>query len=147
MNLEGVELKDLKVISDERGAVLHMMKSVEPEFTQFGEVYFSKTNPGVIKGWKCHKLQTQNFTVPVGRLRIVLFDNRADSSTKGKVQEVELSPENYQRLRIPPMIWYSFGTIGNEVAMIANFTDIPHDPNESSVLPLETDEIPFDWRG
>ncbi|PJZ29741.1 cupin domain-containing protein, partial [Leptospira kmetyi] len=83
-------------------------------------------NPGAIKAWKLHTKQTQNFTVPSGRIKLVLFDNREHSSTKGRVQEILLGrPGHYQRVKIPPKIWYGFTCVSDEKALIANFTDIP----------------------
>ncbi|PJZ58158.1 dTDP-4-dehydrorhamnose 3,5-epimerase [Leptospira barantonii] len=144
--LEGVIVTSLKEIFDPKGSVLHMIRVDDPEYKGFGECYFSEVSPGAIKAWKLHTKQTQNFTVPVGKIKLVLFDDRENSSTKGKIQEIILGrPGHYQRVKIPPKIWYGFTCVSEEKAMIANFTDIPHDPNESERLPESDPLVPFTW--
>ncbi|WP_078129392.1 dTDP-4-dehydrorhamnose 3,5-epimerase family protein [Leptospira alexanderi] len=144
--LEGIVITSLKEIFDPKGSVLHMIRVDDPEYNGFGECYFSEVNPGSIKAWKIHKKQTQNFAVPSGKIRLILFDPREDSKTKGKVQEIILGrPGNYQRVKIPPRIWYGFTCVSKEKAFVANFTDMPHDPAESERLPEYDPLIPFTW--
>ncbi len=133
--IAGLLLAPLRVIEDERGAVLHMLRSDAPEFTRFGECYFSEVNPGAIKAWKRHRVQTQNLAVPVGRIRIVVYDAREDSSTRGHREVIELGrPDAYARLRIPPRLWYGFVGLGTTAALVANCADAPHDPEESETV-------------
>ena len=130
--IEGLLLTPLRVIEDERGAVLHMLRADAPEFTRFGECYFSEINPGAIKAWKRHRVQTQNLAVPIGRVRIVVYDGRSGSPTHGLRELIELGrPDAYARLRIAPQLWYGFTGLGTTAALVANCADVPHDPNEA----------------
>ncbi len=124
---------------------MHMIRNDAPFFKKFGEVYFSYVNPGFVKGWKQHREMTQHFAVPVGNLKLVLFDGRPDSSTYQQVQEIVFGRDNYQLVRVPPMIIYSFASAGDQPAMIVNCADIPHRPEESVRLPLDDDSIPYTW--
>jgi dTDP-4-dehydrorhamnose 3,5-epimerase len=144
--IEGVTITALRQISDERGAVLHMLRCDEPEFTRFGECYFSEILPGVIKAWKRHREQTQTLAVPIGRIRMVVFDDRQRSTTQGQVQALELGrADAYLRLRIPPGLWYGFGCISATPALLANCADLPHDPTDSEVRPVDDPAIPYTW--
>jgi dTDP-4-dehydrorhamnose 3,5-epimerase len=135
LQIEGLLLTALPVIPDERGAVLHMLRSDAPEYTRFGECYFSEVSPGAIKAWKRHRLQTQNLAVPIGRIRIVVYDALEDSRTRGRLELIELGrPDAYARLRIPPGLWYGFIGLGITTALVANCADAPHDPLESQAL-------------
>lgn len=145
--IEGVTLTELREISDERGAVLHMLRSDAPDFTRFGECYFSEVAPGAIKAWKRHRLQTQNLAAPVGRIRIAIYDDREGSGTRGKLQVLELGrPDAYLRLRIPPGLWYGFQCISATPALLANCADLPHEPAESEQRALEDPGIPYRWK-
>ena len=136
----------LKQIGDERGAVFHFLKSDSPNYKNFGEAYFSKINGGVVKGWKYHTIAEQNFCVPFGAVKIVVFDNRPDSATCGAVQEILLDDkENYQLLSMPACLWYSFKCISDNYAILANIASIPHLQEESLALPLDVKEIPYKW--
>ena len=145
-NIDGVLIEPLKQIVDERGAVLHMLRRDSDLYTRFGEIYFSVVNPGVIKAWKQHTLMTQHFAVPYGKIRIVLFDDRPSSPSKGILEEHILGrPDNYSLFRIPPLLWYGFMGISNGPSIVANFTDMPHDPQESKNARFDDPDIPFDW--
>lgn len=144
--IDGLVLTELRQIGDERGAVLHMLRCDVPDFTRFGECYFSEVLPGAVKAWKRHRAQTQNLAVPVGRIRIVIFDDREDSPTLGRIQVLELGrPDAYLRLSIPPGLWYGFACIGTTPALLANCADIPHEPSESTTRPKNDPGIPFRW--
>ncbi len=142
VSLAGVAVTPLRQIEDERGAVLHMMRTDAADFTGFGECYFSVVNPGAVKAWKRHRRQTQNLAVPVGRARFVICDTRPDSPTCGKVQVVELGrPDAYVRLHMPPLLWYGFTCISEVPALVANCADLPHDSTESDAVGIDSFEV------
>lgn len=145
--IEGVIVQPLRQIADNRGSVLHMMRSDSELFKQFGEVYFSEIHSGTIKAWKRHKKQTQNLAVPLNKIRLVIYDNRPSSSTHGNIAEYELGrPDHYRLVHIPPMLWYGFQTLGDQTALITNCADQPHDPEETEALPVDSKEIPYQWK-
>ncbi len=144
--IDGVLVTGLRQIVDERGAVLHHMRNDAPEFTAFGECYFSEMVPGAVKAWKRHRKQTQNLAVPIGRVRFVIYDDRESSPTHGGLQVMELGrPDNYRRLHIPLGLWYGFTCLGDRPALIANCADLPHDPKDAELRPENDPGIPFHW--
>ena len=144
--IDGLIVTPLCEIADDRGAVLHLLRSDDPGFFGFGECYCSETLPGAVKAWKRHKMQTQNFAVPTGRLRLVVFDDRPNSPTKGGLEILELGrPDNYVRVSIPPGLWYGFSALSKVPALIVNCADHPHDPLESERLEENTAAIPYRW--
>ena len=143
--IEGVIIEPLKQIVDDRGKVMHMLRADSPSFSKFGEIYFSQVNTGVVKAWKKHKIMTQHFAVPVGEIVLVIFDDRANSKTRGVVQKINTGEDNYCLVRIPPMVWYGFKGISKTPALIANCSDIPHDPSETIKADIADKKIPFSW--
>ncbi len=143
--IEGVKKTPLKQFFDERGKVMHMMKNNSPEFKKFGEMYFSCTNPNAIKAWHLHKKMTLNYAVVSGAIKCVLYDDRPDSSTKGQIDEYFMSPEDYFLLTVPPLIWNGWKSIGNNISIVANCSDIPHDPDEIQRKGIENCDIDYDW--
>tara|TARA_B100001057_G_scaffold184276_1_gene185008 strand:+ start:21809 stop:22267 length:459 start_codon:yes stop_codon:yes gene_type:complete len=145
--IEGIKVIPLTQINDKRGAVFHVLKRTDSHFKKFGEAYFSKINHGVIKGWKFHKRMTQNFSVPFGKLKLVLFDSRQNSKTFGTINEFFLdSKENYNLLQIPPKVWYSFKCISDESCLLLNIADIPHKPEESINEDINSTNIKYKWK-
>lgn len=144
--IDGVIVTPLSQIFDERGKIMHMLRADSPLFTSFGEIYFSCTNPGAIKAWHLHKKMTLNYAVIYGVIKFVLFDDRPGSRTRGCVEEVFLSPENYSLVTVPPLIWNGFKGIGHKAAIVANCSNLPHDPNEIDRKPPFDPSIPYDWQ-
>lgn len=143
--IEGVVIQKLKQIIDERGKVMHMLRSDFPLFTNFGEIYFSVVNSGAVKAWKKHLKMTQHFAVPVGMIRLVIYDGREGSSSFGKIETLEIGEDNYCLVRIPRLLWYGFKGLSSYPALIANCTDMPHDPNEAERCDPFGETIPYNW--
>ena len=143
--IEGMNIKPLKIFRDARGQVMHMIRRDDPLFKGFGEIYFSVVNPGVVKGWKRHLKMVQSFAIPQGNMKLVIYDDRPDSSSKGEVQEIIFGEDNYQLVQLPALLWYSFSPVGDRAAMITNCASIPHDPKESEQIELSDLRIPYRW--
>ena len=144
--IEGVRITDLSIIPYERGAIFHMMRSGDPVFKQFREIYFSKVYPGVVKEWHIHRRITLNYAVPDGMIKLVLYDDRAASTTKGEIMELLIGEENYKLVTTPPNIWNGFRGIGTKVAIVANCATEPYDPKEVERVDPLGSTIPYDWR-
>ena len=144
--IDGVVVHALRQIPDDRGTVMHMMRVTDPHFAGFGEVYFSTIYPGVVKGWHLHKRMIINYAVPHGRIKLVLYDDREGSPTRGTIDEVYMGSGNYVLVQVPPRVWNGFKGVGVETAIVANCASIVHDPDEIVRLdPMHNDVIPYDW--
>ncbi len=143
--IDGVLVHPLKQIPDERGTVRHMLKATDPHFDKFGEIYFSTVYPGVIKGWHLHSRMTINYAVVTGMIKLVLFDDRPNSATRGTVQELFVGDSNYCLVKVPPGVWNGFKGMGTAPAIVANCATIPHDPTEIERLDPLSSKIPYDW--
>ena len=143
--INGVIISELEQIVDERGKVMHMLRCDSALFEKFGEIYFSVVNSGAVKAWKRHLKMTQHFAVPVGKINLVLYDDRTDSTSCGRVEVIEIGENNYCLVKIPPLVWYGFKGISTVPALIANLTDIPHNPDELERMDSFNDYIPYNW--
>ena len=143
--IDGVVVTPLKQIPDERGKIMHMLRSDDPQFERFGEIYFSMVYPGAIKAWHLHTKMTLNYAVVAGMVKLVLYDPRPSSPTKGEVQEIFLGEQNYARVKIPPGIYNGFKGVGTIPAIVANCSTIPHDPAEIQRLDPFSKDIPYSW--
>jgi dTDP-4-dehydrorhamnose 3,5-epimerase len=85
--INGVVIKKLKVIPDERGRLMEILRNDDEIFKQFGQVYVTTTYPGVVKAWHFHKVQSDNFACIIGMIRVALFDARKDSPTYGECSQ------------------------------------------------------------
>jgi dTDP-4-dehydrorhamnose 3,5-epimerase len=143
--IDGVFIKPLQQIPDERGKIMKMLQATDEQFEGFGEIYFSVVQPGAIKGWHIHTKQVQFYAVVFGHIKLVLYDVRDDSPTKGELQEIFMGEDNYSLVRIPTGVYNGFKGYGQTPAIVANCTNVPHDPNEISRLDPFHESIPYDW--
>ncbi len=143
--IEGVVVVPLRKIPDERGTIMHMLRSDAPHFEKFGEIYFATAYPGVIKGWHLHSRQTQNYAVVSGMAKLVLYDDRPESGTRGSLEELFIGDDNYVLVKIPPRIYNGWKCIGTKPALLANCATEPHEPGEMTRLDPFSPEIPYQW--
>jgi dTDP-4-dehydrorhamnose 3,5-epimerase len=143
--IDGVKIIPLKTFLDERGIVRHMLKCTDPHFSRFGEIYFSTIFPGAIKGWHVHRKMELNYATISGNIKLVLYDDRKDSPTYKDLQEIFLGEDNYVLVRIPPHVINGFKAVGNERAIVANCSDIPHDPEEIERFDPFDKRIDYSW--
>ncbi|MEW6434439.1 MAG: dTDP-4-dehydrorhamnose 3,5-epimerase family protein [Myxococcota bacterium] len=143
--IDGVIVSPRRIIPDDRGKVMHAMKATDPEFEKFGEAYFSTIFPGIVKGWHLHKEMIINYVVPVGMIKLVVYDDREGSRTKGELNEFYIGQDNYQLVKVPPFLWNGFACVGPTPALVLNVASIPHDPGEIVRLDPHKSHIPYDW--
>ena len=145
--IDGVSVKRLKVIPDERGRLMEIVRSDDEDFTKFGQVYMTTCLPGVVKGWHYHKIQTDYMAVVSGMMKIVLYDGRSDSTTHGRIEEYFAGEHNPIRLTIPPGVLHGFTCVGTREGIVINTVTEPYrydDPDEYRVDPHDND-IPYEW--
>lgn len=145
--IQDVRTKNLKVIPDERGRLMEILRCDDDFFSRFGQVYMTTAYPGVVKGWHYHLLQDDNFAVVKGMIKLVIFDRRLDSSTYGEANEFFIGEHRPMLVHIPRGVLHGFKGIGTEEAIIVNFVTEPYNydtPDEYRVDP-HNGEIPYDW--
>ena len=146
--IDGVKIKKLNTIRDSRGHLMEMFRSDWPEFQKFGQAYVTVCNPGYAKAWHYHKKQTDNFICIKNTARVVLYDDRKNSKTKGKINEFVIGEKNPLLLQIPPLVRHGFRAQGKQKAYIVNIPDVLYNykkPDEFR-LPFNDKSIPYDWK-
>ena len=83
--ISGVKIIKKSIIADDRGRIMHVLRSTDNLLKDFGELYCSTVYPKIVKGWHLHKFVTINYFVLSGSIKFVLFDNRKNSTTKNQI--------------------------------------------------------------
>lgn len=147
LDMNGVKIKKLSVIPDERGWLMEILRCDDVFFENFGQVYLTTAYPGVVKAWHYHKKQTDNFTCIHGMMKVVLYDARTDSSTFRGLMELFIGERNPILISVPPGVYHGFKGIGTETAYFLSIPTLPYnyaDPDEFRLSP-DSPEIPYDW--
>jgi dTDP-4-dehydrorhamnose 3,5-epimerase len=144
--IHGVRTKTLRVMPDERGWLMEILRGDEELFSKFGQVYVSATYPGVVKAWHYHKEQVDHFACVAGMVKLVLIDTRADSPTNGAVNEFFLGSQNPTLVQVPNLVYHGWKCISTDVSLVINVPTEPYryaDPDEYRLDPHGT--LPYDW--
>ncbi len=146
-SIDGVIVKNLRVIPDERGWLMEILRCDDPLFKTFGQVYVTTAYPGVVKAWHFHKKQTDNFTCIRGMMKVVLYDARTDSPTYRNLMELFVGEKNPALISVPPGVMHGFKGIGTDTAYFLSIPTLPYnyqEPDEFRLSP-DTRDIPYDW--
>lgn len=145
--IDGVQTKELKLNSDERGWLVEVLRGDWNFFEKFGQVYVTTSYPKVVKAWHMHKLQTDCMTCVKGKVKFVLYDGRDGSKTKGEICEVKMDEKTPILIKIPPGVWHGFKNIGNDLVIVINApTELYNYENPDEYrLPPDTNRIPYNW--
>jgi len=146
--IDGVRVKKLKIIPDDRGRLMEILRRDDELFSKFGQVYMTTAKPGVVKAWHFHKKQDDNFTCVSGKMRLALYDARKNSPTHGEVNEFNVSLDEPLLVHIPKLIYHGFKCVSDNEALVINTVTEPYNyktPDEYRVDAYDND-IPYDWR-
>ena len=144
--IDGVTARSLRVIPDERGWIAEILRADDPEFTKFGQVYVSATYPGVVKAWHYHKHQVDHFACVAGMVKLVLFDTREGSPTKGLVNEFFIGEQQPMLVRVPNGVYHGWKCISVTPSLVVNVPNEPYhrtEPDEHRLAPHGT--LDYDW--
>jgi dTDP-4-dehydrorhamnose 3,5-epimerase len=148
MNIEGVVVKKLSVIADERGYLMEIMRNDEKIFSEYGQHYLTTCYANVVKAWHWHKFQDDNFCVIKGMARIGLYDGRVGSPTHGQVMDLVIGKNNPCLVHIPRGVYHGFKAVGGKVCYLLNMVTKAYnrdEPDEHRVK-WNTKDIPFEWK-
>lgn len=145
--IDGVRTKKLNVHADERGRLMEMLRLDDEIFLKFGQAYLTTAYPGVVKAWHYHRIQTDHFIVVRGMMKVVLYDSREDSPTKGMVNEFFMGDWNPMLLQIPANVYHGFKCISEHEALVVNIPTEMYNYKEPDEFRLDphTSDIPYDW--
>jgi dTDP-4-dehydrorhamnose 3,5-epimerase len=145
--IQGVETKKLTMICDERGMLMEILRADDALFKKFGQVYVTTVYPGVVKAWHYHEVQLDHFCCLSGQIKLVLYDDRKESPTRGTVNEFFLGPRNPTVVRVPPLVYHGFKGTGTRESIVLNVSTEPyrHSSPDEFRLPYDDPSIPYAW--
>ena len=146
--IQGVRVKELRVIPDERGRLMEILREDDDQFQRFGQIYATTTLPGVVKAWHFHRSQTDNICCIHGMIKLALYDDRENSPTRGEINQYYLGVHQPQLVQVPEGIYHGWMCVSSEEAIIINVPTKAYDydhPDEVRLDPHDND-IPYNWK-
>ena len=137
MSINDIQITSLQRIENVGGDILHALKHDDEGYAGFGEVYFSWIKCDAVKAWKRHTRMTMNLVVPLGQVRFVFYQNHAQYLIK------EIGEYHYNRITVPPGIWFGFKGLITPQSLVMNIANFPHESNE--VERLQKSDFDYSW--
>jgi len=147
--IKGLRVKELKVVPDERGRLMEILRADDDIFEKFGQVYMTTTLPGVVKAWHLHRIQTDNICCLLGTIKLAIFDDREGSPSRGQVNDFYLGRDNPILVHVPPGLYHGWKCVSPEEAIIVNTVTEAYNraqPDEGRLHPHDN-QIPYSWEG
>ena len=144
--IDGVKVRSTPNHLDHRGSVFEIFEG-DMSFWETPVVYayqFS-VRPHLMKGWGLHERKIDRYTIISGEVLLFLWDDRADSATRGVVQKIVLSDRGVRQVIIPTGVWHLSVNFGTEEARLINFpTEVyHHDAPDRRLLEWDSPEAPI----
>lgn len=146
--INGVKIKRLKVIPDQRGRVMEILRRDDELFREFGQVYMTTTYPDVVKAWHKHEKQMDNIACVAGMIKLAIYDSRPQSPTFKEINEFYLGVHSPMLVQVPAGIYHGWMCVSQEEAIIINIPTERYDydqPDEQRLDPHKND-IPYEWK-
>jgi dTDP-4-dehydrorhamnose 3,5-epimerase len=144
-HIDGVELRELKKHSDNRGWLCELFRQDEIDDKTYPVMsYISMTKPGASRGPHEHKFQTDYICfLGESRFRIFLWDNRSGSSTPPERFVFESGKNAIIGIKIPPGVVHAYKNIGDHDGLVINAPDKLYSGKEHKEV---VDEIRYEDR-
>lgn len=149
-------IKELKVFQDipdvldqkiTSGFLMEVLRCDDGLMKKFGQTVFTVAHSGTIKAWHWHKLQDDLWFVASGKARVVLYDRRDDSKTKGETQVIMAGRDDYKLILIPTGVAHGYQVLSAEpVLLFYHTTEVYNKDNpDEQRIPYDDPKIDFDW--
>ena len=126
---------------------MEVQRRDDAEFPGFGQVYVTQSFAGVIKAWYRHRVQVDQIAAITGLVKLVLYDDRGASPTRGMLNEIMMGELVPRLVLIPPGVWHGFQAVGETSAFLLHLNSeqfISDAPDEERLDPHDP-SIPYTW--
>jgi dTDP-4-dehydrorhamnose 3,5-epimerase len=147
--IAGVSVREVRHVPRDHGVITEIFR---PEWDPTGKpvihIYQSRLFAGALGAWSCHERTTDRLFVSQGHVKIVLYDARDGSNTKGVVMELHAGDVNPCLVVVPPGICHGMQCLGSGDALVLNCPTEAYSYNDPDHyrLPYDTAEIPYAWK-
>jgi dTDP-4-dehydrorhamnose 3,5-epimerase len=150
--IAGLKFRPTRPVPHEDG---HLTEVARASWDVLGEpivqVHVTTTIPGRIRAWGLHRVATDRLFVVLGLVKIVVYDGRNDSPTRGSINEFTVSEKTPGLLIVPPNLYHGWKNIGVSEAIIINMPDRMYNYEAPDALDLPWDSeaaqriVPYRW--
>lgn len=147
--IDGVKIKEVKNVMKEGGVLTEIFrKDWALDSGKVDQVFTVALDPGGLSAWHAHEHTVDRFFVNRGKLKVVLYDSREGSPTKGQINEFRIGEHRPTLIIIPPKVWHGVMNLSSQPTHMLNLTDAAYeyeDPDHWR-LPHDSPQIPYQFK-
>ncbi|MFN7915310.1 MAG: hypothetical protein U0Q55_08215 [Vicinamibacterales bacterium] len=144
--IDGLVIKEVRSVPKGNGVLTEVYRrDWQLDEAPVQQVFEVRLVPGGISAWHAHAHTTDRLFITGGLARLVFYDNRDNSPTKGLVTELKFGEHRPALVVVPPRIWHGIQNIGADTLRILNLVDRAYDyeaPDHWRVRP-DSPDIPY----
>jgi dTDP-4-dehydrorhamnose 3,5-epimerase len=147
--IDGVFVREVLHVPRDHGVITEVFRPQwDPTGLPIVHIYQSRLFPAAIGAWSCHAKTVDRLFVNQGHLKIVMYDGREDSPTRGRIMELHAGDARPAFVVIPIGVWHGLQNLGGSDALVLNCPSRPYDYDDPDHyrLPFDSPEIPYSWR-
>jgi len=136
--IRGVSFVPLVANVDDRGYLIEILRTVDPHFTKFGQVYLvGNFGRGTIRAFHKHEILWDWFYISRGSAKVVLVDDRRDSPTHEQMNVFVTSARNPSLIAVPPGVYHGWMSLEDDTHLISVASEVYNreKPDEVRISP------------
>jgi dTDP-4-dehydrorhamnose 3,5-epimerase len=144
--IDGVVHREIAPVATGYGRLIELYRSEwVPDDAGVDQVFASVLRRGGLSAWHAHGHTVDRISIIAGAVRVVLYDARAGSPTRGRINEFRLTEHRPALVRIPPRVWHGVQNLEDGESIITNAVDRAYDyesPDHYRV-PHDSEHVPY----
>jgi len=146
--IEGVAIREVLNVPKSNGYLTEIFRRDWPEaHGEVDQIFQVVLEPGAISAWHAHSETIDRLFVCHGLMRIVLYDARPDSPTRGAINELRFGTIRPALIHVPPRVWHGVQNVSQGPAILINAVDRAYDYEDPDHwrAPVDSPAIPFNF--
>lgn len=143
--IDGVTVREVLNVPKSNGYLTEIFRGEWAANAHIDQLFQVVLDPHGISAWHAHAATTDRLFVSHGLARIVLYDAREDSPTRGLLNEFRFGTIRPALVTIPPRVWHGVQNAGTTACVILNAVDQAYDYEDPDHwrIAYPSPEIPF----
>ena len=146
--IAGVDVREVKNVLKDNGCLTEVWRDdwgLRP--SGVAQVFQALIEPQGISAWHVHAHATDRLFASHGHLKIVLYDARLQSASKGRINVFHCGSARPMLIVVPPGVWHGVQNVGAAPALLLNLPDhaYAYEAPDHWRLPADNDQIPYSF--
>lgn len=144
--IDGIQIKEVRPVMTGYGHLTEVLRGEWiPGNAHVDQIFVSTLLPGGLSAWHAHEKSTDRLFVVAGHMRMVFYDARENSPTRGLINEFRSGVQRPMLIVVPPRVWHGVQNYGNTPAVLLNAVDkaYSYENPDHWRVPPDSESVPY----